>query len=124
MLEHLILDIKKQIKFKDKTNIGDVVVVLSEGFGIIPDQINFGFVKNISKENKIESKIDLLLLHVPLRNISFRLIHEHYTGKQFFAINGNKMWICAIDPSDKSEGEPAKILKLLQGGLCEETTDN
>jgi len=126
MLENLIKNLKKKFRFKDSTSIGDTVIILSEAFGIVPDQINFAFVKSIvPSEKKGIDKIELFMIG-PFKSIFMNLIKDFYTGKECFYVSGNKMWICAIDrpiddDGEKDEGdEPAKIFELIQGGASED----
>ena len=124
MIENLIDSLKKNFKFKETTNVGDVVIILSEAFGIIPDQINFAFIKNISPSGeKGVDKIELFMIG-PFKSLFMNLIKDFYTGKEFFYVSGNRMWIAAIGGivnNNDEKVESATVFELIQGGASEET---
>lgn len=129
MLETLLNELKKQVSFKSNTEVGDVVVIMSEGNGFTPDQIRFGHVKTITPDQKKKGwfMLEILLIHVPFKRVILHLLPEYFTGKEFFAVNNTKSWVGAVNDLVGQEIEEEKkpvILKLLPGGKNgEESSD-
>ena len=94
--EEAIKDIKtNHMKFKDDTNVGDIILALSEegpiGFGKITDIV----IDTAKKDEWWFVTFDLL--SVPIQSITWILRTSQFTGKEIFTMNGIKMFVAAID---------------------------
>lgn len=95
-MEKIIRDLKKMLKFKDRTNVGDIVLVVAKD----PQMLAYALVTEITRD---ESKRDewwfvtLQFLTIPLQKTTWILRTEQLTGQEIFTMDDKDRFVKAID---------------------------
>ncbi|MEW5723166.1 MAG: hypothetical protein AB1896_08675 [Thermodesulfobacteriota bacterium] len=121
-MEKMVEELKGLIRFKDSTQIGDVVLLVKE-----PDQDNLPPFVSFAHVNGFDpdpSKRDewwfvrLTLLTLPPQPVTFILQTPHFTGQEIFTMGGKKVFLQALDFEAPARPEPEpETLAKKKGGL-------
>jgi len=115
-MEELIEELKRVVKFRDTTDDGDIVLIVTEN----PQAFLYGIVKGFERDDSRRDEwwhVSLQLLTVPPSQAVWTLRREQFTGQEIFTMGGNKRFIKAVDlesiqpapaPEDKSEKKPER----------------
>ncbi|NTV14730.1 MAG: hypothetical protein HGA96_12500 [Desulfobulbaceae bacterium] len=95
-MENMVKELRKMVKFKETTDVGDLVLVVME----TPLSCLYALVRAFERDqNKRDEwwKISLHLLSLPPQEISWILRTEQFTGKEIFTMGGDKRFMQAVD---------------------------
>lgn len=95
-MDNLIEELKKIIKFKDRTEVGDHVLIASKD----PQVVLYALVNSIDRDTSRKDEwwhVGMHLLTLPPQTITWTLREEQFSGKIVFTINGVEHFITAVD---------------------------
>ncbi len=95
-MDKMVKELHKVVKFKETTNIGDLVLVVVE----TPLSCLYGLVRGFERDHsRLDEwwRISLCLLSLPPEEVSWILRPEQFTGKEIFTMGGDKRYIKAVD---------------------------
>lgn len=95
-MEQIVEELKKIVAFKDDTESGDIVLVLTEN----PQAFVYGVVRGFERDDTRRDEwwnVSLQLLTVPIQNVTWTLRREQFTGQEIFTMGGDKRFIKAVD---------------------------
>jgi len=107
--EDVVKKTKETIPLQDDTNIGDIVMILTE-----QGLIGYARIDDIVADKVKKGDwwiVSLRLLHFPPQKVAWILRTPQFTGKEIFTMGGNKMFIKALDFSKEEEKEEPKPKK-------------
>lgn len=91
-LEKIVRDLKNIMAFKETTEEGDIVLVVA-------DQLIYALVIEISPDTGKRDEwwhVTLQLLTVPPKQVVWTLREPQFTGKEIFAMGGEKRFVKAV----------------------------
>jgi hypothetical protein len=95
-MEQIVSELKKVVKFKETTELGDLVLIVTE----TPQACLYGLVSGFERDRRKRDEwwqITLQVLTVPPQEISWVLRREQFTGQEIFTMGGDKRFIKAVD---------------------------
>jgi len=95
-MEQIVAELKKVVKFKETTEIGDLVLIVTE----TPQACLYGLVSGFERDQRKRDEwwqITLQVLTVPPQEVSWILRPEQFTGQEIFTMGGDKRFIKAVD---------------------------
>lgn len=98
-MDQIVKELRKVIKFKSTTEIGDVVLVAVEK----PQSVFYAMVRDISRDATVKDEwwnVALTILGVPPQNVVWTLRDPQFTGQEIFTMAGEGRFIQALDFSD------------------------
>lgn len=93
MIEKIINDLKNIFVFKEKTQVGDIVLLVAE-------RIIYALVTGIERDYAKKEEwwqVSLQLLTIPPQKIVWTLRTPQFTGQEIFTMGGEERFIKAID---------------------------
>ena len=121
-MEKLIAEITQLVKFKDTTDVGDIVLVVAKE----PQMLIYALVSNITRDSSRKDEwyhLELVFLSIPPQTVTWTLRNEQMTGQELFTMDGNERFVKAIvipgykkRTTDKVPGKVSKksILKRVK----------
>lgn len=109
-LEKLVEELKAVIPFKETTDVGDIVLVVSGQ----PQMLLYGLITSIERDPGKKDEwwhIGLSFLTVPLQNVVWTLRTAQMTGREIFTMGGEKRFFKAVGIGVKTAPEPLSISK-------------
>ncbi|MBU0482578.1 MAG: hypothetical protein KKG47_15915 [Proteobacteria bacterium] len=122
-MEQIVEELKKIIQFKDDTEIGDIVLVLTEN----PQAVVYALVRNFERDTTRRDEwwhVSMQLLTLPVQSVTWTLRKEQFTGCEIFTMGGDKRFIKAVDlgsppylpgekdkKKDRQKGPALKVVK-------------
>jgi hypothetical protein len=109
-LEKLVQELKAVIPFRETTEVGDIVLVVSEQ----PQMLLYGLITSIERDSTKKEEwwhISLSFLTVPLQNVVWTLRTAQMTGREIFTMGGEKRFFKAVDIGSKTALEPISKIK-------------
>lgn len=106
MLEQLVEELKKAVRFKDTTEPGDIVLVATDK----PRSLFYARVRAFALDDSRREEwwhVDMQLLVVPPQEVTWTLRPEQFTGREIFTMGGDKRFIQAVDLDAPPESKPA-----------------
>jgi len=107
-MEHLVEELKKLVRFKDTTAVGDIVLIAS----LEPKMLAYALVTEIVRDKTKRDEwwhVTMHLLAVPPQPMTWTLRTEQLAGLEIFTMNGEKRFVKAVDfglaSPKKPEGE-------------------
>lgn len=95
-MEKMIKELHKLVKFKETTDVGDLVLVVMETpLSCIYAQVK-SFERDLEKKDEWW-RITMSLLSIPPQEVSWILRPEQFTGREIFTMGGDKRYIKAVD---------------------------
>lgn len=94
-LEKLVEELRAIMPFKDNTDIGDIVLIVSEQ----PTMLLYGLITSIERDPSKKDEwwhIGLSFLTVPLQNVVWTLRTAQMTGLEIFTMGGEKRFFQAV----------------------------
>lgn len=110
-MENLVNELKKQISFKETTDVGDIVIIASKK----PQIILYALVTDIERDNSKRDEwwnVTFQALSVPPQKIVWTLRTDQMTGKEIFTMNGEERFVKAVNFSEKKPVQPKHEKKL------------
>lgn len=95
-MDKMVKELHKVVKFKETTEVGDLVLVVVETPLSCLYALVRGFERDLEKRDEWW-RISLHLLSLPPEEISWILRPEQFTGKEIFTMGGDKRYIKAVD---------------------------
>jgi hypothetical protein len=95
-MEQFVEELKKQVKFKDTTEVGDLVLIVTE----TPQACLYGLVCGFERDQRKRDewwRITLQVLTIPPQEVSWILRPEQFTGREIFTMGGDKRFLKAVD---------------------------
>jgi len=103
-MDKIVQELRKVIKFKPTTDVGDIVLVAIEK----PQSVFYAMVTAISRDDNVKDEwwnVTLAILGVPLQKVTWTLRGPQFTGQEIFTMAGEARFIQALDFSEGSSGE-------------------
>ena len=95
-MEQFVEELKKVVKFKETTEIGDLVLIVTE----TPQACLYGLVSGFERDRSKRDewwRITLQVLTVPPQEVSWILRPEQFSGREIFTMGGDKRFLKAVD---------------------------
>ncbi len=89
-------ELQKVVKFKETTEVGDLVLVVMETPLSCLYALVRGFERDMGKRDEWW-RISLHLLSLPPEEVSWVLRPAQFTGQEIFSMGGDKRYIKAVD---------------------------
>lgn len=100
-MDDMLKELYKLFKFKEETDIGDIVVIAMEN----PQSIIYGLVTGFQRDSDKREEwwhVTLQLLSIPPQKVTWTLRLPQFTGKEVFTMGGDKRFIKSVDFSEES----------------------
>jgi len=94
-MEKLIAEISQLVKFKDTTDVGDIVLIVAEE----PKMLVYALVSEIVRDTSRKDEwyhLDFVFLSIPPQTVTWTLRTEQMTGQEIFTMDGNERFVKAI----------------------------
>ena len=104
-MENIVDELKKAVKFKSNTEIGDLVLIVID----TPRSLLYARVKDFERDDSRREEwwhITLQLLTVPPQEVKWTLRREQFTGQEIFSMGGDKRFVQALDLEGITTGSP------------------
>lgn len=104
-MDEVIEELNNLFKFKEKTDIGDIVIIAMEN----PKSIVYALVTDIQPDNTRKEEwwhVTLQILSIPPQKVIWTLRLPQFTGREVFTMGGEKRYIRAIDFSGEYNQPP------------------
>lgn len=95
-MEKIIAELKQIIRFKDTTNVGDVILIVIEQ----PQTMMYGVVTDFSRDETKKDEwwhVTIKILGIPLQEMVWTLRVSQFTGMEIFTMGGEKRFVKALD---------------------------
>ena len=95
-MENLVEELKKVVRFKGETEVGDIVLVVVD----TPRSLLYARVRGFERDDSRKDEwwhVSMQLLTVPLQEVIWTLRPEQFTGQEIFTMGGDKRFIQAVD---------------------------
>ena len=96
-MEKLIAELKQMVRFKDSTDIGDLVLIVAKEPQI---SASYALVTDIERDTSRKNEwwhISLTLLSIPPQEIIWTLRTPQLTGMEVFTMGGEERFVKAVD---------------------------
>jgi len=118
-MEKLIAELRKQVPFKDTTEVGDLVLLVAEE----PRMLVYALVTDIERDQSRRDEwwhLRMQVLTVPPQSMTWTLRMEQFTGREIFTMGGKERFVQAVrfDPGPKPAGGEKKQPPEKKSGLC------
>lgn len=114
-MQKIVDELRKIIRFKETTEIGDVVIVAAKN----PQMLLYAHVSNIERDPSRKDEwwqVSLDFLSIPLQKVVWTLRTEQMSGKEIFTMGGEERFVQAVDfkPSASPQPQPRAKKKKIQ----------
>lgn len=95
-MEALVQELKKIVRFKPTTEIGDLVLVVAKQ----PDSLVYALVTGFERDQGKRDEwwhVSLQILSVPPQKVTWTLRTSQFTGQEIFTMGGEKRFVAAVD---------------------------
>lgn len=106
-MEKFVAELKTVFQFKDTTEIGDIILIVSEN----PKMMVYAVVTDIERDGTKQDEwwhLGMQVLAMPPQKTTWTLRTPQFTGMEIFTMGGEKRFIKAIDFSEKDD-EPGEM---------------
>ncbi len=106
-MEKLITELKQIVPFKDSTDIGDLVLIVSKE----PQMLVYALVTNIVRDTTRKDEwwqLSLVFLTVPPQQITWTLRTAQMTGMEVFTMGGEERFVKAVNLAPSIARPPEK----------------
>lgn len=96
-MEKLIAELKQMVRFKDSTDIGDLVLIVAKEPQI---SASYALVTDIERDTSRKNEwwhISLTLLSIPPQEMIWTLRTPQLTGMEVFTMGGEERFVKAVD---------------------------
>ena len=103
-MEQLIAELKRCIAFKDTTETGDIVLVVSKK----PQMLAYGVVTGIERDQSRRDewwRVTIQFLTVPMQVVTWTLRQPQFSGREIFTMGGEPRFVKAVE-IDFAGGSP------------------
>jgi hypothetical protein len=94
-MEKLVAELKKIIPFKEKTVVGDIVIIAAKK----PQMLVYAMVGDIARDESRKEEwwqVTMHLLAIPLQTVVWTLRTPQFTGREIFTMGGEGRFIQAV----------------------------
>lgn len=101
-MEKLIAELKKVVRFKDSTDVGDLVLIVAKEPQIMA---SYALVTNIEPDTSRKNEwwhVTLVLLSIPPQEMIWTLRTPQLTGMEVFTMGGEERFVKAVGLDDIS----------------------
>ncbi len=102
-MEKIIEELHKIFRLKDTTDIGDIVIIVTENPQTLSYALITGFERDVTRRDEWWH-VNMQLLTVPPQKVVWTLRVEQFTGKEIFTMGGEKRYFKAVDFSGPESG--------------------
>ncbi|OGQ96024.1 MAG: hypothetical protein A2521_14195 [Deltaproteobacteria bacterium RIFOXYD12_FULL_57_12] len=95
-MENVVKELKKIVKFKDATVVGDIVLVAAKD----PRMLAYALVTDIVRDDTKRDEwwfVTLQFLTVPIQKVAWILRTAQLTGMEIFTMDGAARFVKAVD---------------------------
>lgn len=106
-MEKLITELKQIVPFKDSTDIGDLVLIVSKE----PQMLVYALVTDIIRDTTRKDEwwqLSLVFLTVPPQQITWTLRTAQMTGMEVFTMGGEERFVKAVNLAPPIARPPEK----------------
>jgi hypothetical protein len=96
-MQKLITELKQIVRFKDSTDIGDLVLIVAKEPQI---SVFYALVTDIERDTSRKNEwwhVSLTLLSIPPQEITWTLRTPQLTGMEVFTMGGEERFVKAVD---------------------------
>lgn len=96
-MEKIIAELKKVLRFKDSTEVGDLVLIVAKEPQI---SASYALVTDIERDPSRKNEwwhVGLTLLSLPPQKITWTLRTPQFTGMEVFTMGGEQRFVKAVD---------------------------
>ncbi len=114
-MEKLISELSRVVKFKDSTQIGDLILIVAKEPQIM---VSYALVTDITRDTSRKNEwwhVTLILLSIPPQEMTWTLRMPQLTGQEVFTMGGEERFIKAVDlgtialpPADGSSAQTSE----------------
>ena len=100
-MEAIIEDLKKIVRFKSTTDVGDIVLVVAEE----PKSMIYALVTDFQRDESKRDEwwhVSLQILSVPPQKVTWTLRTSQFNGQEIFTMGGEKRFVAAVDFDSKA----------------------
>jgi len=98
-MDEMIRELHKLFKFKETTDVGDIVVIAMED----PQSLIYALVTGLKRDTAKKGEwwhLAMQLLSIPPQRVTWTLRVPQFTGQEIFTMGGGKRFIKAVDFSE------------------------
>ncbi len=121
-MEKIIAELKKVLRFKDSTDVGDLVLIVAKEPQI---SASYALVTDIERDASRKNEwwhVGLTLLSLPPQKITWTLRIPQFTGMEVFTMGGEQRFVKAVD-FGVTPRQPSASDALAAGASKAETKD-
>jgi len=96
-MDKLIAELTKVVKFKDSTDIGDLVLIFAKEPQVM---VSYALVTGIERDDSRKNEwwhVEMTLLSLPPQKITWTLRTPQLTGMEVFTMGGEQRFVKAVD---------------------------
>ncbi|KAF0189046.1 MAG: hypothetical protein FD168_1265 [Desulfobulbaceae bacterium] len=96
-MDKLITELTKVVKFKDSTDIGDLVLIVAKEPQVM---VSYALVTSIERDDSRKNEwwhVGMTLLSLPPQKITWTLRTPQLTGMEVFTMGGEQRFVKAVD---------------------------
>ena len=96
-MQKLITELKQIVRFKDSTDIGDLVLIVAKEPQMLA---SYALVTDIERDTSRKNEwwnVSLTLLSLPPQEITWTLRTPQFTGMEVFTMGGEERFVKAVD---------------------------
>ena len=113
-MEKLIAELRKQVRFKDTTEVGDLVLLAAEE----PQMLVYALVTGIERDRSRKDEwwhLHMQVLTVPPQPMAWTLRMEQFTGREIFTMGGEERFVQAVQLEVPPKPVPEKTAAKKSG---------
>ncbi len=113
-MEKLIAELRKQVPFKETTEVGDLVLLVAEE----PQMLVYALVTGIERDRSRRDEwwhLQMQVLTVPPQPLTWTLRMEQFTGREIFTMGGEERFVQAVQLDVPPKPVPEKPARKKTG---------
>ena len=119
-MQKLITELQQVVKFKDSTDIGDLVLIVAKEPEVM---VSYALVTNVERDTSRKNEwwhVGLTLLSLPPQEMVWTLRSPQFTGMEVFTMGGEERFVKAVDlgtlsaPPAATEEKKVSFLKRIK----------
>ncbi len=113
-MEELIAELKEHVQFKEKTEPGDLVLLVAKE----PQMLVYALVTAIERDETRKDEwwhVRMSILTVPVQSLTWTLRLEQFTGKEIFTMGGEERFVKAVSFDTQASVDPLQQSKKKNG---------
>jgi hypothetical protein len=114
-MDKIVEELHRIFRLKDSTDVGDIVIIVTENPQTLTYALITGFERDPSKREEWWH-VSMQLLAVPPQKVVWTLRTAQFTGQEIFTMGGDKRYIKAVDFAETDIPRLAKGKKTPEKG--------